>query len=278
MSRYIDLTGEKFGRLTVISKGDKANNGSIKWLCRCECGKEKYIRGDILRCGNTKSCGCLSSETAKSHLLNQRFGSLTVIKEIGRSKHGDVMWLCLCDCGNTTEVKSVNLIHGATKSCGCKTNEMISDKNKKHGLVNDKLYSVWSGMKSRCYNPNNREYNNYGGRGITICDEWKNDFTKFYNWAINNGFDKNLTIDRININQNYCPDNCRWITNKEQQRNKRNTIYLTYKNETKPLMEWSEIVGINSETIKNRLKRNWSVEDALEKPPIKYKQAEVEIK
>lgn len=266
MGRKRDLIGQRFGRLTVIGEGERASNGSIKWICRCECGNEIHIRGDLLISGNTKSCGCLSRDAAKSHLEGQRFGNLTVIKEDGRSKYGDVMWLCQCDCGNTTRVKSVDLIHNNTHSCGCFKLARISETNTIHGKCNTKLYHIWHGIKNRCYNPNHDNYIRYGARSIQMCDEWVNNFQAFYDWAITHGFEENLTIDRINNYKGYSPDNCRWITPKEQQHNRRDTVFLTYKGETKSLPEWAEIMHINVDALRYRIKAHWSVDKALETP------------
>ena len=121
-------------------------------------------------------------------------------------------------------------------------------------------------MKGRCYNPNNNRYKYYGGRGITVCDEWKNDFMAFYDWSITHGWKEGLTIDRIDVNGNYCPENCRWIPLSDQMGNRTNSRYLTFNGETKTLAQWSKISGISSDTISNRLNRGWSVEDALNKP------------
>lgn len=269
MGTLKDLTGQRFGKLTVVGIGSRASNGSIKWLCQCDCDENSKVcvRGDALKSGRTVSCGCFNREKAKCNLEGQRFGHLTVIKEEGRSKDGDVLWLCKCDCTNDHIVKTTDLTHGHVKSCGCLKSKMISDANKIHGMYKTKLYSIWGSMKTRCYNPHNREYNNYGERGIEVCEEWKNDFTNFYNWAISHGFKDDLTIDRIDNNKGYSPDNCRWITNLEQQRNKRRTRYVTYKGETKPLTEWSEILGINYNTLVGRIyTRNWSIEKAFNTP------------
>lgn len=261
-----NLVGKRFKRLVVISESPIKSGRKTYWNCLCDCGNETVVRADLLKSGNTKSCGCLSKDKAKLHLENLRFGYLTVICENGRTNRGDVLWRCKCDCGNIILVKSVNLSHGYVKSCGCMTTNMIREKNSGHGLCDTKLYSVWGGMKSRCYDSKNREYNNYGGRGINVCEEWKKDFVSFYTWAINNGFRDDLTIDRIDNNKGYSPDNCRWITNREQQRNKRNTIYLTYGGIEKSLSEWSEVTGISRSTIKSRMKLGWTVEEALETP------------
>lgn len=154
-------------------------------------------------------------------LTNKKFNRLTPIKYIGKSK-----WLCKCDCGKEVIVSTQNIKNGHTKSCGC----LKIEQNKKnlhpykHNLVNTRLYRVFAGMKQRCYRKTNYNYKWYGGKGIKICDEWLKDFKNFYNWAINNGYDESLpwyknSIDRIDSNKDYSPENCRWITMKEQRKN-----------------------------------------------------------
>lgn len=265
MSRR-DLTGLRVGRLLVLYEGERTPNKNYKWICRCDCGKEVAVRSDTLIAGNTKSCGCLSSDVAKAHLEGQRFGNLTVIRETGRNEYGDVLWLCKCDCGNNHIVKSVNLVHGYVKSCGCMRNQMISDANKTHGKVGTRIYNSWHCMKSRCYNANNEHFKDYGARGITVCEEWKDNFQAFYDWAMSHGFREDLTIDRIDVNKGYTPENCRWATAKEQQRNRRITIFLDYNGERKPLAEWAEIKGINRKVLERRIRNHWSVKRALETP------------
>ena len=153
-------------------------------------------------------------------LKGQRFGKLIVL-EFKEIKNYRAIWLCKCDCGNFIAVSSNSLLSNKTKSCGCIHSQQLINRNKKHGLSEAKLYKVWQGMKTRCYNPNFMYYCNYGGREITICDEWLNDFKKFYDWATSNGYKEGLTIDRINNDGNYEPSNCRWVTRAEQNRNKR---------------------------------------------------------
>lgn len=156
-------------------------------------------------------------------LTGKKFGRLTVIKYYGSNKHGRALWLCQCDCGNTKIVLGNSLNSKLTLSCGCYNKEIIKKCNSKHNMAYSKLYKVWQGMKTRCYNKNFMYYCNYGGRGITICDEWKSNFSNFYEWSINNGYEEGLTIDRINNDGNYEPSNCRWVTRAEQNRNKRYT-------------------------------------------------------
>ena len=137
--------------------------------------------------------------------------------------------------------------------------------NYKHGLKRTRLFSIWSNMKSRCYNQNIKSYSHYGARGITMCDEWKNDFKSFYDWSMSNGYKDDLTIDRIDVNGNYEPSNCRWATIKEQSLNKSTNRVYEVNKQSKPLCKWCEIYNKNYKTIQDRLKRGWSIELALTK-------------
>lgn len=156
-----------------------------------------------------------------NNLTGKKFGRLKVIKYYGSNKNGRALWLCECECGNTKIILGNSLLNKATLSCGCYNNEIVKSVNVKHNMSSSKLYKVWQGMKTRCYNKNFIYYKNYGGRGIKICDEWLDNFNTFYKWAINNGYKEGLTIDRINNDGIYEPSNCRWITRAEQNRNQR---------------------------------------------------------
>lgn len=142
-------------------------------------------------------------------LIGVRFGKLIVVDIIGVDKYGHKIIRCICDCGNESFPLYTNLKRGLTKSCGCTKGGHI------HGLSGHPMYKTWEGMVARCENKNNSGYINYGGRGITVCTEWRNSFKSFYDWAIENGYSENLTIDRIDNDGNYCPENCQWITNAE---------------------------------------------------------------
>ena len=190
--------------------------------------------------------------------VGDRFTRLTVIEDhLPNSKV-----ICICDCGNITTVYTSNLLRGATKSCGCLRKEV---RHIKHGGNGTRLYRIWGSMRNRCNRENDKSYIYYGAKGITVCDEWK-DFVNFRDWALSHGYSDDLTIDRINPKGNYEPSNCRWATEKQQQNNKTSNHFLTYKNETKTIAGWSDETGIKPITILMRIRRGWTVEDALTKP------------
>ena len=182
-------------------------------------------------------------------LVGRKFGRLTVVSEAERtrSKGGASirMWNCVCDCGNKRTLSSSALTGCNTKSCGCYKKDVNKKRFTKHGLSKTKLYRVWSSIKDRCYRDGCKGYIDYGIRGIVMCDEWKSDFQAFYTWAMNNGYKRELSIDRIDVDGDYEPSNCRWATIKEQSRNRRDTLYVEYNGEKRTLIEVSEEVGIS---------------------------------
>lgn len=154
------------------------------------------------------------------NMSGQKYGKLYVIKRQG-TKGGHVTWLCQCDCGKTTVVNGRNLRNGLTTSCGCFHKEQLIERSRTHGQTKSRLYRIWHNMKNRCFYTNSNCFDDYGGRGIKVCDEWKNSFEKFQDWSMSNGYSDNLTIDRINNDGNYEPSNCRWVSMKEQCSNRR---------------------------------------------------------
>lgn len=211
MNKMQDLTGQKFGRLTVLGKTENKKYGKILWDCQCECGNHKETISSCLRNGDVKSCGCLQRETRRNNAL--RLDKVRV----------------------------------------------------KHGMSNSRLYRIYHNMVSRCYRKSINGYENYGGRGIRVCEEWlgKDGFVNFMEWALHNGYDDTLTIDRMDSNGNYEPDNCKWATNKEQANNTRATLFLEYNGVIHSLTEWAEITGLIKGTIYSRMRKGLSVGQAL---------------
>lgn len=194
----------------------------------------------------------------KIDMLGKRFGRLVVIEE-APSRNNKAMWVCKCECGNITHpVGGGDLRSGKVSSCGCLHNELLSATMKKHGQKNTRLYRIWQNMKNRCRNSNVPCFDVYGGRGIKVCKEWDEDFMSFYNWAMDNGYNDNLTIDRIDVNGDYCPENCKWSTTKEQSNNLRKNVIVEINGEKHTLAEWSQISGIKYFTIYQRYLRGWS--------------------
>ena len=183
-------------------------------------------------------------------LTGQRFGHLTVIRKNNeRSKYGKTYWTCQCDCGSEIAVVVASLRSGKTQSCGCKRRRVTTEKNMKHGGSHTRLYKEWRSMKERCYRPAHPFYFIYGGRGITVCEEWLNDFGAFQTWALANGYRDDLTIDRKDFNGPYSPANCRWATMETQANNRRNSIRVEYCGNSVTLKEISKATGIPYSTV-----------------------------
>lgn len=169
------------------------------------------------------------------------------------------MWECRCDCGRITTVTGYALRQGTTVSCGCKT--------RKHGYANkERLYQTWKNMRRRCYDPNNKRYAQYGGRGIRICSEW-DDYAAFRSWAIANGYSDELTIDRVDVDGNYCPENCRWATPKEQANNVTRNRVIDYNGKSMTMSEWASELGISYGTMNHRIQRNWDMGRIISNSP-----------
>lgn len=204
-----DITGMKFGRLTVLRLSHKDNRHECHWLCKCDCGNEKTVSGNKLRSGNTKSCGCMQKEFLDGRL------------------------------------------------------------RRKHGLTNTKLYATWENMKHRCNDPNNWMYPNYGGRGIKVCEEWL-DSSTFFEWAFDHGYEEGLSIERINVNRNYEPNNCEWVPIEEQYLNRTDSHFVTAFGKTQTISEWAKESGLKYDTIERRLNQyGWDAERAVTARPWK---------
>lgn len=202
-------------------------------------------------------------------ISGKKFNNLLVVERYYNGKPGKSYWKCLCDCGNETIVSGSNLRNGSVKSCGCLK---YSSKNKTHGMSKSSLYNIWNGMKFRCTNKNSGSYKNYGQRGISVCEEWFNNPQSFIEWALKNGYKEGLTIDRIDNEKDYCPENCRWISKGEQAKNRRMNYCIEYKGETKTLWELCEELNLNYNLVHNRIKKlGWSLEKAINTPVNKNK-------
>lgn len=199
-------------------------------------------------------------------LTGQKFNRWTVLRRAGTEDRKST-WLCKCDCGTVRVVKGYTLKHGYSKSCGCFERELHVKRLTVHGKSNTRLFRIWQAMKTRCYNPNSEDFKWYGGRGIQVCDEWLQDFQNFYKWAIANGYRDDLTIDRIEVNGNYEPKNCRWVSQKVQCSNTRNNLIICFRGQEKTLKEWCDELGLRYGTVHSRLNSyGWSVEKALMTP------------
>lgn len=207
-------------------------------------------------------------------LTGKKFGKLTAIKRVGKSKQGRYLWLCKCECGGEKVVVHSDLVTGNTKTCGC----VIT--NTSHGMSRSKLYKKWTDIKMRCYNPKNKNFKNYGQRGIKMCEEWKNDFSSFAIWAMQNGYDDSAprgkyTIDRIDVNGDYTPENCRLVDIQTQERNKRNTYYAKYNGKNIPVAALCAELNLQYQAVYLRIVRGEPIESAVTRP-VKLRKASLD--
>lgn len=200
----------------------------------------------------------------RDHLIGQTFGILTITEILPHIPYKNRRCMALCGCGVSKKFEINNLIRGFQWHCGRDTHGVI--RPVKHGLSTTRIYKAYTGMIGRCYNADIDNYHNYGARGITVCDEWRNDPMAFYIWSIGHGYQDDLTLERKDVNGNYSPGNCKWATTKEQQNNKRSNVLITYNGETKTVTHWADELGYDSRMLFLRIKRGWTVEEMLTIP------------
>ena len=266
----IDLTGQRFGKLTAVELYSVVNKRST-WRCVCDCGKTHVAAVSRLRNGDTKSCGCLVHKPAHNalDLTGVRFGRLVAIELDSVLRRKKSLWKCQCDCGNVRVVEISSLRSGTTQSCGCLYRESRSQINLKHGCSRPGQqtpeFKTWQRMKSRCHIPSDGCYYKYGGRGIQVCERWRSSFEAFLaDMGLRPG--PEYSIDRKNNAGHYEPSNCHWTTREVQSRNKRNNRWITFNGLTLCLADWSAKTGINVRTLHARLSTGWSAERALTEP------------
>lgn len=262
MNRKYNFVGKRFYYYTVTKEVIGSDNK--RWECLCDCGNVFYLSTSSITSSRSKSCGysCTHLFSEKEKMMGKKFGHLVVedFDHVGNDKR--YYWKCLCDCGNTSIVAGSELKRHKTTSCGCKIKRI-------NGLYKSRLYRIHHSIICRCYTKSADGYNRYGGRGITVCDEWKNKengFMNFYNWSVKNGYAEDLTIDRIDNDGNYEPSNCRWATRKEQSNNTSLNHYIEFDGKKKTISQWSEELNINRNTLDNRLRKWWNVNDAFTTP------------
>lgn len=279
--------GMRFGRLVVtypnITKVvENIHRRSTASECLCDCGREVVVRNRLLKSWTTLSCGCLSKEThsKNGHLRAGRiedlsgkvFGRLTVLRpatpRVRANGHLIGQSVVVCSCGKSGEfvVRNCSLKSGMTTSCGCKNRERIIQQNKDKritGQSNSRLAHIFYSMHRRCESQKHKGYKCYGGKGIQVCPEWDK-FEVFYKWALENGYDSSLTIDRIDSDKGYSPNNCRWVTMKDNIRNKRNVLRIEYHGNLLYVSDIAAMTGMDRKTIIGRIKKGWSAERVVE--------------
>lgn len=255
--RLLELVGKKFNHLEVI-QFDSMRKGGSYWVCKCDCGNVKVIHGTSIKKGRSKSCGCYGAD----NIIGKRYGRLVVLG-IGSIKHNKRTYICQCDCGTLTSVSRYKLTSGHTQSCGCLRADILPAFNFKHGMAKTPIHNSYTSMLDRCYNETHASYANYGGRGIAVCDRWKESFENFYNDMGERP--EGSQLDRIDNDGNYCPENCKWSTIAENTRNKRDNIFLEYAGVRLCITDWAKKLNCPRSTLNARVKRGMGLKDIIQK-------------
>lgn len=238
MSKVRDLSGQVFGRLTVLRRDGSDREKRATWACRCACGKVKTVRGKHLTQGAIVSCGCFARESLASRrsldITNEVFGRLTAISPTSDRLRGLAVWEFQCSCGNRVKLPAARVVNGNTRSCGCLQPEVAASVFLTHGRCKTPEYTVWANMKVRCEHPSSSSFHRYGGRGIKVCDRWAS-FAEFYK-DMGPRPSRKHTLDRIDNDGDYSPENCRWATPTEQALNKASTVFVTVDGVRLPLL------------------------------------------
>lgn len=269
----MDYSGFVFGDIKVIkraegdlercrkSRKEKGTTTDPIYTCQCLlCGKIFNRNIYAVKKNKFQNCGC---QSLQYDLRNKKFGKLTAIKPIGLDKHKELTWECVCDCGKTYYAKSYSLRNGHTIQCKECAKKQIALKNRKYTIFSKRLYNCYVNMKTRCKNTKQDVEKRYVNRGITLCEEWDKSYACFQEWALNNGYSDNLTIDRIDNNKGYSPDNCRWATRTEQANNRRSNLYLEYNGEKDTMANWSRILNIPYHFIQDRIYKGKDMESIV---------------
>lgn len=253
-----ELTGEQFGHLFVTGRR------GFRWLCLCDCGKEKLVWTGHLRAGNVTKCAA-NCPAPYNRIIGERYGRLTV-QSVTVSR--EAVALCVCECGRSKSVRVRSLQSGQTKSCGCLFKEaikIVGQSRRTHGRKKTAEYRIWAGLKSRCYDQQCAQYPRYGGRGIIVCERWVKSFEAFLA-DMGERPSPAHSIDRRDNDGPYSPENCRWATATQQSRNRSGNRIIEWRGSHRTIAEWSEKLELRRGTLSERLRLGWSVERAFLTP------------
>lgn len=265
MAAARSLLRQRFTRLMVIARGPNTKNGKARWVCRCDCGTESLVGAGDLKSGNTQSCGCLQRDKRiaantqyRNALEGQRFGRLCVMSRAANTAQGKTQWACVCGCGARTIVAGERLKNGNTQSCGCLHQEVRAQQTRTHGMSGTPVYAIWVAMKMRCTNPKDKNYADYGARGITVCDLWLHSFEAFYADMGHPG--PGMTLERKDNHQGYNPENCVYASRETQAHNQRSNRLIPYHGQQLPITYVARLSGLTRYAISVRLQKGLPID------------------